>query len=71
VIAVKVAEEQELDGAGVDAEPVHVGQQRRPAVEQDAPVDDDRAVVALAREGGAAAKERELQLLTGPAVRPP
>ena len=64
VVAVEVSQEQRLDGAGVDAQPAHVREQGGAGVEQQAVIDHDGAVVALGREGGAGAEERELQRLT-------
>jgi len=42
-----MAEKDDLDAARVDAQPVHVGQEGRAAIEEDAVVDDNTTVIAL------------------------
>jgi hypothetical protein len=69
VVAVEVGEEHDLDVAGIDAEAVHVREQRRTAVQQDAPVDDHRPVVAVERERGAATEEGELYAMVTAGLR--
>ena len=60
VVAVEVSQEDDLDVARVDAQAVHMGKQRRAAVQEHAAVDDDGPVVAVQRESRAATEEREL-----------
>ena len=47
VVAVEVRQEDDIDRARVDAEPVEVRQQGRAGIQQDVPVDDDPCVVTL------------------------
>ena len=61
VVAVEVRQKEELDRAGVDAQPVHVRQQWRAAIEQDPAVHHHGAVVALLGEGGPAPQEGKPQ----------
>src|SRR4029077_2924920 len=53
VIDVKVRQEYDLDVDRIDADFVHVRQQGRTRVEENAAIDHDRAVVTLRGEGGA------------------
>ena len=69
VVAVEVGEEDDVDRARVDAEPVKVRQQRRATVEQDVPVDDDPGVVPLERERRPRSQEGELQAIVTPGFR--
>jgi hypothetical protein len=59
VIAVKVSEEDGIDGSRVDADALHVRKKRCTAVEEQAAVDDHRAVVAIGGKGCARAQEGE------------
>src|SRR5439155_11998860 len=69
VVAVEVREKNGLDAAWIDPEPVHVGQQRRAAVQQHAAVDNHSPVVAVQRERRAAAEERELYAMVTAGLR--
>src|SRR5438874_181130 len=60
VVAVEVGEEDDRDVTWVHPEAMHVGQKRSAAVQQDAPVQDDRPVVAVQRESRTAPEEGEL-----------
>jgi hypothetical protein len=60
VVAMEMGEEDDLDVARIDPEPVHVRQEGCPAVQQDAAIKHHRPVVAVQREGRAATQEREL-----------
>jgi hypothetical protein len=50
VVAMEVGQENSLDGAGIHAAAVHMRQQRRAAIQEQAPVDDHRPVVSLRGE---------------------
>jgi len=69
VVSVEVGEEDDVDRARVDAEPVQVRQQRRAAIEQDVPIDDDPGVVTLERERRSRSQEGELQAIVTPGLR--
>jgi hypothetical protein len=69
VVAVEVGQEDDVDRARVDAEPVQVRQQRRAAVEQEVPVDDDPGVVPLERERRSRSQEGEPQAIVTPGLR--
>jgi hypothetical protein len=56
----EVGEEHDLDVARIDAESMHVRQERRATVQEHAAVHHHGPVVAVERERGAATKEREL-----------
>jgi hypothetical protein len=60
VVAVKVRQEHGFDAAGVDAQAMQMGQQRRAAIKQQAAIDDHCAVVPVERERGPATEEGEL-----------
>jgi hypothetical protein len=60
VITVEVSDEHDLDGAGIQAEPVHVRQQWRAAIQQHTSIDDDGPVVAVQRKRRTAPEEGEL-----------
>jgi hypothetical protein len=66
---VEVGEEDDVDRARVDAEPVQVRQQRRAAIEQDVPIDDDPGVVTLERERRSRSQEGEPQAIVTPGLR--
>jgi hypothetical protein len=66
---VEVGEEDDVDRARVDAEPVQVRQQRCAAIEQDVPVDDDPGVVTLERERRSRSQEGEPQAIVTPGLR--
>jgi hypothetical protein len=51
VIAVEVGQEDCIDRARLNTAAMHVREQRRPAIEEQAPVDDHCPVVPLRREG--------------------
>src|SRR5439155_7221989 len=57
VVPVEVGEKDRLDRARIEAQPVHVGEQRRPTVEQQPAFDHYGAVVPLHGEGGPGAQE--------------
>src|SRR4051794_25160883 len=61
VVAVEMGQEDNLYVARLHAEPSHVRQQRRAAVEQHLAVDRYSAVVSLRREGRPRAEEGNLQ----------
>ena len=65
----EMREKDRLDGARVDAEPVHVGEQRRAAIEQHPAVDHHGPVVAVKRKRRAAAEERELYAMVTAGLR--
>jgi hypothetical protein len=60
VITVEVSDEDNLDGAGIQAEAVHMRQQWRAAIQQHTSIDDDGPVVAVQRERRTAPEECEL-----------
>jgi hypothetical protein len=62
-------QKNDFDRPRVDAEPVQVRQQRRAAIEQDVPVDDDPSVVALDRERRPGTQEGEPQAIVTPGFR--
>jgi hypothetical protein len=61
VVAVKVRQEDDVDVNRLDAEAMHVRQQRRAGVEQHATIDDDGAVVTLRGECRPRAEKCEFQ----------
>jgi hypothetical protein len=69
VVAVEVGHEDDLYVPRVDTQAVHVREQRRAAVQQHAPVDDHRPVVAVERERRTAAEERELYAMVTAGLR--
>ena len=69
VVAVEVRQEDDVDRARVDAEPVQVRQQRSAAVEQEVPVDDDPGVVTLEGERRSRSQEGEPQAIVTPGFR--
>ena len=69
VVAVEVGQEDDVDRARVDPEPVQVRQQRSAGVEQEVPVDDDPGVVTLERERRSRSQEGEPQAIVTPGLR--
>lgn len=69
VVAVEMGQEDDVDRPRIDAEPVQVRQQRRAAVEQEVPVDDDPGVVAFERERRSRSQEGEPQAMVTPGFR--
>jgi hypothetical protein len=69
VVAVEVGQEDDVDRARVDAEPLQVRQQWRAAIEQEVPVDDDPGVVTLERERRSRSQEGEPQAIVTPGLR--
>jgi hypothetical protein len=69
VVAVEVGQENDVDRSRVDAEPMQVRQQRRAAIEQEMPVDNDPGVVTLERERRSRSQEGEPQAIVTPGFR--
>jgi hypothetical protein len=65
----EVRQEDDVERSRVDAEPVKVRQQRRAAIEQDVPVNDDPGVVTLERERRPRSQEGEPQAIVTPGFR--
>jgi hypothetical protein len=69
VVAVEMGQENDVDPARVDAEPVQVRQQWCAGVEQDVPIDDDPGVETLERESRPRSQEGEPQAIVTPGLR--
>jgi hypothetical protein len=69
VVAVKVGEEDDIDGPRVDAELLQMRQQGRAGVEQDVPVYYYPGVVTLDGERRSRPQEGDLQAIVTPGNR--
>src|SRR5690348_7997064 len=69
VVTVEVGQEDDLDAARVDPEPVHVRQQRRSSIQEHTSIHHHGPVVAVERERRAAAEERELYAMVTAGLR--
>jgi hypothetical protein len=59
VVAVEVREENDVYRARVHSDAAHMRQKRGAAIQQQAAIDDDRAVISVGREGSPGAEECE------------